>query len=565
MATMSWHLIISIVLTFQALEAARANPPDVAPVQPRHIADPVDVEITWLLDLLTPSQGQEKLGAAHLLHLASIDDGPVDGDRSKKAEELVAAVTYAPVEAVPARVNFSINRQAAKCHTPSNNQDVHAIRAGAAPLMQWMLGVERELFGAYRKGLIPQSKEFKFPPNLMPQRISDDVFNPVPAFLTLEAKPEGNLAADAPTPSNPSDVVVVPADAVAHQGGADAGQPGPIIVEAVADAEPSPARPLDQSDFEKLLQFQRSSLRAKFAELHSVMAPGGSEGAGVFTTVEGRLIAAIKASFHLWRSHRGALDSVEQLLRQQLINAIGSIVTAQDFAKYMEYHRRQLLKPAYCPQAFSYAVRRPGHYPEGVLSIENVSDAQPVQTTVLHKVEGHPVSFPLSAAVRVEMHGDHFVHARVLHQFSSHPTAGDAPAEVVPRSLDCAAGHGLVPCVSQSALVTRTCDICRSGCGQHDTMWSCRACDYDVCSSCAQARRARSVSKPAACTPESAPPSVLIARARQFSSFILVLGTMTAGDAMDPQHAIILQNKDVRCFAVLGQHTKIQRAPNLTF
>ena len=35
----------------------------------------------------------------------------------------------------------------------------------------------------------------------------------------------------------------------------------------------------------------------------------------------------------------------------------------------------------------------------------------------------------------------------------------------------------------------------------------------------------------------------LIARARQFSSFILVIGNMANGSALDPQDAIIVQNK----------------------
>ena len=35
----------------------------------------------------------------------------------------------------------------------------------------------------------------------------------------------------------------------------------------------------------------------------------------------------------------------------------------------------------------------------------------------------------------------------------------------------------------------------------------------------------------------------LVARARQFSAFILVIGTMTDGSTLDPKDAIIVQNK----------------------
>ena len=36
----------------------------------------------------------------------------------------------------------------------------------------------------------------------------------------------------------------------------------------------------------------------------------------------------------------------------------------------MEFHHKKLVKPAYRPRPFSYAVRRPDHDPEGVLAIE---------------------------------------------------------------------------------------------------------------------------------------------------------------------------------------------------
>jgi hypothetical protein len=36
----------------------------------------------------------------------------------------------------------------------------------------------------------------------------------------------------------------------------------------------------------------------------------------------------------------------------------------------------------------------------------------------------------------------------------------------------------------------------------------------------------------------------MVARARQFSCFILLLGRITAADGFDPQYATIVQNKD---------------------
>jgi hypothetical protein len=53
------------------------------------------------------------------------------------------------------------------------------------------------------------------------------------------------------------------------------------------------------------------------------------------------------------------------MLRRQLVDAIGSVVTAEDFAKYMEYHKRHLFMPAYRPKPFSYPIRQLEHAPEG--------------------------------------------------------------------------------------------------------------------------------------------------------------------------------------------------------
>jgi len=39
----------------------------------------------------------------------------------------------------------------------------------------------------------------------------------------------------------------------------------------------------------------------------------------------------------------------------------------------------------------------------------------------------------------------------------------------------------------------------------------------------------------------------LVARARQFSSFIVVIGRIVAADQIDPQYAIVVQNKVCRC------------------
>lgn len=153
------------------------------------------------------------------------------------------------------------------------------------------------------------------------------------------------------------------------------------------------------------------------------------------------------------------------MLRSQLIAAIGKIVTPEDFGNYMRFHYRKLYLNEYAPQLFCYAVRRPDHYPEGTLSIEEAGGSDtsdPIQTVVCARPAHKLMYLPINAATKVGFGGDRYLHAWVSHQFSGHSST----------SLS------------------------------------------------------------------------LVARARQFSSFILVVGRIGGPSLFEPKHAIIIQNKD---------------------
>ncbi len=159
------------------------------------------------------------------------------------------------------------------------------------------------------------------------------------------------------------------------------------------------------------------------------------------------------------------MDYIEDMLRSQLVAAIGKIVTPQDFGNYMRFHYRKLYLDEYAPQLFCYAVRRPNHYPEGTLSIEESNGGgtpDPIQTIVCGRPARDLMYFPINAATKVGFGGERYLHAWVSHQFSGHNTS----------------------------------------------------------------------------------PLSLVARARQFSSFILVVGRIAGASLFEPKHAIIVQNKD---------------------
>jgi len=157
-------------------------------------------------------------------------------------------------------------------------------------------------------------------------------------------------------------------------------------------------------------------------------------------------------------------DYIESMLRKQLSAAIGKELQPKDFEEYMEYHYRKVFNQAYAPVDFCYAIRRPGCFPEGELSLEQSTGEsnKPVVTTSRRATASVPMKFSLNAATKVSFLGDRILHALVLTQFQNQASARLS----------------------------------------------------------------------------------LIARARQFSSFILMVGTISSADTFAPAHAIIIKNKD---------------------
>lgn len=118
-------------------------------------------------------------------------------------------------------------------------------------------------------------------------------------------------------------------------------------------------------------------------------------------------------------------DFVEDMLRNQLLAAVGQEITPGDFAAYMRFHNRKLFRPEFEPQPFCIPIRRSdNHAPEGLLSIEERSTeddtiSQPVAAMVNSASGGHPMQFLIGAATRVTFGGSRYLHAICRPQFSS--------------------------------------------------------------------------------------------------------------------------------------------------
>ena len=206
---------------------------------------------------------------------------------------------------------------------------------------------------------------------------------------------------------------------------------------------------------------EQRSLAEKLRALSTVFP----RDATLITAVEAGLVVTLLHARQVCRQHADSIAYIEHMLRDQLIAAIGKELTPADFTGYMDFHHRKLVKPEFRPRPFAYAVRRPAHDPEGLLSIEaargGASDA--ISTTVRRTQARRPMSFALDASTQVGFLGERYLHAWIAHQFSG----------------------------------------------------------------------------------QLAPSLQLIARARQFSSFIVLVGRIASADSFEPRLGVIVQNKDL--------------------
>jgi hypothetical protein len=155
----------------------------------------------------------------------------------------------------------------------------------------------------------------------------------------------------------------------------------------------------------------------KLADLEKVFASGQ----GYITTFEAKFLMGFHHQMLLKDAFVETSGFIEFMLRKQLVAAIGKEVTASDFYKYMLFHSRKLFKTEYAPQPFCFAIRRPDHYPEGVLSFEALqggdSLAEPIQTFVRKSEAEYPMQFAINAATKISFFGTRYLHLWMSHQF----------------------------------------------------------------------------------------------------------------------------------------------------
>lgn len=242
---------------------------------------------------------------------------------------------------------------------------------------------------------------------------------------------------------------------------------------------------IDGKDIGALLDGHSSYLNRKMTALDENFPASTILTNNLLSNAESRLIVVMQHIVDIVDMYRRTMEYMEEMLRTQIIAAIGREVTAQDFDKYMQFHYRKLYREEFAPRPWSMAVRRtPKHAPEGAVRIEierSASDGgwQPIDTfckSWSSSDEVPPMTFPINAATTIAFQGSRHVHGYLSHAFQA------------PRS--------------------------------------------------------------------SATPTLqlrLVAAARQFSSFMVVLGRISSASTFDPKHAFIVENKEEMIIPLSGE------------
>lgn len=244
---------------------------------------------------------------------------------------------------------------------------------------------------------------------------------------------------------------------------------------------------LSQTDISKLLNLHIQSLDVAICGLKENWSSDESE--CLLSSSEATLSLLISHLMDLSDQYTATMTYIESMLETQLVDAIGKRLTPNDLDKFVKYHNARLLSPM--PRPFSHAIRCPGHNP-GKFSLlfltwkSIFSQFQLIWMTCLSKCP-HTVGLLTIESDDGETECIH-THSR----------------EFLKSSLK-------VP-LSAATVLDLNGKQYLHGYMNH---------------------RFGTTSKR----------HQLVARARQFSSFIMIVGNMTDSSTLDPKDAVIVQNK----------------------
>ena len=304
-------------------------------------------------------------------------------------------------------ISFTIDRNSKKCFTPRRNPYIDNALTAAIKLQEWTTKVNQYL----------QSNVFNIASNIDVSMVNSmTIFNPVlPLF---EGEDSNNQTM---TQSLPDNNELLNENDINHR--------IPLI---------------NSNNINNFLQEQKRSLEAKSSELRRIFPSLSSN--TLITGIDATLSVTLQHMSDLTNRYVDSMDFIEDMIRKQLVSAIGKVVTPTHFSDYMIVHNRKLFNDVYQPRAFTYSVRRTdSHSPEGTISIEQNSQvdnmdissdggggggssSRPIYTIVnaTYPINSHiskPMQFSLNSFTKVTFGGSRYVHGWLGHRFSNEPPA----------------------------------------------------------------------------------------------------------------------------------------------
>jgi len=383
-------------------------------------------------------------------------------------------------------VTFSINRTHARCFTPVRNPDLEAVLLFFHKMHEWAHQLDQyftdKLAAVMRMNTVDSHQVLSDMAEI--SKAAQGVY--IPLLPLFHQVPEEHSAV--PHPSNsigtPSQNDSMP------------------DVARNATSPPSPRQRssgsgvcLSSEELALLLEEQQRSLAEQLQGLDKMFSSPSDplNSLHVFSAAEARLSAVCKHLKASIESYIRQVRFIEELIRSQLIRALGREITPIDFQMYMSFHYRKLYQAQYRPIPFSYAVRRsPLHTPEGTVRIEIQTDA--ARVFVDNEVGRSNGGFqPIDTLCRSS-------------SSSSSMSAEDGASAVSEMSM----------AIDASTRIRFRGDV-------HVHGW---------------------LAESFADSASSVPKLRLVATARQFSSYIVLLGSLSSATTFEPKFACLLQNKD---------------------
>jgi hypothetical protein len=181
----------------------------------------------------------------------------------------------------------------------------------------------------------------------------------------------------------------------------------------------------------KFLNQQHSCLQEKY---HALDQSLHSDSSSLLTSADAKLIVTILHTQQICCHYSDGINYLEDLLRKQLIQAIGKAVKPLDFFHFMKFHLSKLyaVTPECQPKPFCYSIRRSNqHAPEGLISLEmspnDGSMSEPICTFVTSS-SSSSLQILLNTSTSVTLHGEKHLHSYLFHQFSQESSLFSSPS-----------------------------------------------------------------------------------------------------------------------------------------